>query len=256
MSYKILILDIETSPNVAHVWRFFKTNVGANQVIEHSTILSYAAKWLEEDEIVFEWTKDQTEKSLLKKLNKVLHQADMVVAHNGAQFDCPKIRGRSLVHNIKPAKPYKEIDTVKVARKEFGFESNSLEYLAKVLGCTPKTKHKNFPGHELWIECLKNNPAAWAEMKEYNINDVTTLEEVYLKMRPYIRYHPNVAVYMENDEITCPKCGSTANVKEGFAYTHTGKYQQYSCKSCGGWHRGRFTEYPAEKRAVLTTNSA
>ena len=33
MPPKILILDVETFPNTAYVWRFFKENIGAKQVI-------------------------------------------------------------------------------------------------------------------------------------------------------------------------------------------------------------------------------
>ncbi len=254
---KILLLDIETAPNVAHVWRFFKENIGANQVLEHSSMLSYAAKWIGTDKVFYQDTQHQNEKNMLKSVNKLLDQADCVVAHNGRGFDMPKIRGRSLTYNLPLPSPYKEIDTYLIARREFGFDSNSLEYIAKVMGCkNQKKRHNKFPGHEMWVECLKNNPEAWAEMKKYNIGDIDVLEEVYLMVRPYARNHPNFGVFLESDKRVCPKCGSENVHKDGFAYTMVGKYQQYECGDCGGWLRDRFTVFPKEKRKVLAVNVA
>jgi hypothetical protein len=47
-----------------------------------------------------------------------------------------------------------------------------------------KKRHAKFPGFELWRECLAGNHEAWDEMREYNIDDVLSLEELYLVMRP------------------------------------------------------------------------
>jgi len=244
MKAKILILDIETFPNVAHVWKFYKENVGAKQVLEHSTIASFAYKWLDDEAIFYEDTQHQSEKNVLRKLLAVLDSADIVVAHNGAKFDLPTIQGRALVVGLKPPSPYKIVDTLLVARYEFNFPANNLEYLAILLECAPKLAHKKFPGFELWSECLKGNAEAWAEMKTYNIQDVKTLEEVYLKMLPYMRRHPSVSINTSEDDtsISCPKCGSHHIQRRGFTYTNTGKYQRFICGSCGGWARTRYTE--------------
>lgn len=253
---QVLLLDIETAPSIAYVWRFFKENISPKQVLEHCSMLSFGAKWLGSDKLIYFDTRRRSERALLKKMNALLMKADAIIAHNGTNFDMPKIRGRSLVYGLTPPSPYKEIDTCRIARREFGFDANSLEYLAKVLGCTEKSSHKKFPGFELWAECMKGNEEAWDEMQDYCLQDVETLEEVYLKVRPYARQHPNVAVYAENSGITCPKCGSEHNQKQGYVYTNVGKYQKYQCQAdgCMSWHRGRFTEYPKGKRAALTVN--
>lgn len=252
---KILILDVETFPNTAYVWRFFKENIGAKQVLEYSTLASFAYKWLDQDVVWYEDTQHQTEKSLVKHLLAVLDDADIVVAHNGAKFDLPTIQGRALVLGLKPPSPYKIVDTLLVARYEFNFPANSLEHLAILLGVEKKGGHAKFPGFELWQECMRNNPEAWEEMKIYNKQDVSTLEEVYLKMRPFMKRHPNVAVYEEADKIMCPKCGSNHIQSRGYVTTNVGKYKKFQCQTCGGWSRTRFSEYPKEIKHALLTNT-
>lgn len=251
----IYIIDIETAPKVAYVWRFFKEMIGAKQVLDHGHIMSFAAKKLGSDEIIYVENRKDDDKYITQELISVLDDADIVVAHNGDKFDLPTINGRALVHGLKPPSPYKTIDTLKVAHKEFKFERNNLEYLAQVLGCAPKGGHAKFPGFELWLECLRQNDEAWAEMKEYNIQDVLTLEEVYLKMRPWIRNHPNVGVLEENAAHTCPKCGSKHLVSRGYTTTSVGKFQRYRCSDCGGWSRARYTVYPKDKRQALLVNA-
>lgn len=248
---RILILDCETFPNTAYVWRFFKENVGAKQVIDYSTLASYSYKWLGEEEVFYDDTRDKDEKVLLKGLIDVLNEADFVVAHNGAKFDLPTIQGRAMVHGYHPPSPFKIIDTLLVARYEFNFPSNSLEHLAIILGLPKKDGHEKFPGFELWDQCMKNNLEAWDEMEKYNIQDVLTLEAIYLRMRPYMRRHPNIAVEVEEEKVLCPKCGSDHIQWRGYVTTNVSKYKRFQCQDCGGWARTRFNEYPKEKRHAL-----
>ena len=255
MEPKILILDIETAPNLAYVWGFFKEFVAPKQVLEDCSILSWSAKWLGHTKFFYEDVSKDTEVDILSKLVDLLDEADMVVGHNLKKFDMPKIRGRCLVNGLDVPSPYKEIDTYQTARRAFGFDRNTLEELARILGVAPKSDHKKFPGFELWYQCLVNNPEAWKEMRKYNMQDVLVTEQVYLNIRPYITNHPNIGVLLESEEIVCPKCGSEHNQRRGYAYTSTGKYQQYQCQTCGGWHRSRNTEYPVELRKNLTVNA-
>jgi RNase_H superfamily len=252
---KILILDVETFPNTAYVWRFYKENVGAKQVLEYSTLASFAYKWLGDDAIYYEDTHHQSEKSMVKKLLKVLDEADLVVAHNGAKFDLPTIQGRAMVLGLTPPSPYKIVDTLLAARYEFNFPANNLEHLAILLQVDKKGGHEKFPGFLLWQECMKNNPEAWEEMKIYNKLDVEVLEQVYLKMRPFMKRHPNVAVFNENEKVACPKCGSFHIHSRGYVYTNVGKYRKFQCQGCGGWSRTRYTEFPKEKAHALLVNT-
>lgn len=249
---KILIVDCETSPNVAYVWRFWKQNISPKQVLEHTDIMSFAAKWLGSGEIFYEENRNNDDRRVVSRLCELLDEADMAVAHNGANFDFKQIRARALVNGIKPPSPFKVIDTYKIAKKEFGFASNSLEYLSGILDLkTKKGGHKKFPGFDLWVECLKGNDEAWAEMKEYNIRDIIALEELYLRFRPWATNHPSVSVYSDVEAPVCPKCGGKHLQYRGFAYTSTAKYHRLQCQTCGGWSRTRYTLLEKNENLVV-----
>ena len=59
---RILVLDIETSYLEARVWGLWNNNVALNQIIKDWSILSFAAKWLDEDEIFYMDTRDKEDK--------------------------------------------------------------------------------------------------------------------------------------------------------------------------------------------------
>lgn len=238
---KILIIDVETAPNIAYVWGAWKQNVGYKQMIESTYLMSFAAKWLDSEEVIYAENRNDDERELVGMCIELLDEADVVIAHNATKFDIPVIQGRAAVLGFTPPSPFKIIDTLTVAKKHFRFPMNSLAYLTEIFNCAPKLTHGKFPGFELWLQCLKQNDEAWEEMRTYNIRDVISLEELYLKMRPWIQPHPNVANELENEEHACPKCGSTHVHKRGFYYTQVMKYQRFKCMSCGAWSRERFT---------------
>jgi hypothetical protein len=250
---KVLILDIETTPNLAFVWRAWKQNIGYNQFVQHSNIMCYAAKWYGNDRIFTKNTYSSSEERVVGSLLGLLDAADIVVTHNGKKFDLPVIRSRAVELGFKPFSPIKQVDTCLIAKALFNFELNKLAYIAKYLGVAEKSEHKKFPGFELWAECLKFNPEAWDEMVAYNIQDIITLEQVYEKLLPWMDQHPNIMV--DNpDNPACPKCGGALQ-RRGFYFTNVSKYQRYRCKSCGGWARSRYTENTLEERQMIMANA-
>lgn len=253
---KKLFLDIETAPRVAYVWSFFKANISPKQVLEHGRILSYSAVWDDEDRIINSYNHDEDDTPIVCELIKLLDSADIVIGHNLDKFDRGVINGQAAIAGIHPPSPYKVVDTYKVAKKEFNFPSNSLEYLSNVFNLNYKKKdHAKYPGWSLWIECLKGNKEAINEMMEYNDHDTLAVRELYYKMLPYIRNHPNVGVYMESDKPVCPACGSHHIHYRGYTNTNVGKYRKYQCQECGHWSRTRKTEYPKEKASSLLVNA-
>lgn len=257
---RIATLDIETSPILAFVWSLWKQNVGLNQIHTDWSVLSFSYKWLSEKRVIHHNTggrganRVRDDKALMRKLWDVLDEADIIIAQNGVSFDCKKINARFIELDMPPPSPFKVVDTMLEARRIAKFTSNRLAWLSDVLTDTPKSEHKKFPGFELWRECLADNPEAWKEMRKYNDIDIRATEKVYLKLRPYIVGHPNVASYDGDDTRRCPKCGSENLQSRGVALTQSGEYKRYQCKSCKGWARGRYTQNSRDKRRALLSN--
>lgn len=230
---KILLLDIETSPNVAHVWGIWQQNVGINQLMESSYVLCWAAKWLGEDEIIFDSVHVSKPKKMLQRIHDLISEADAVVHYNGTKFDMPTLNKEFLLHNMNPPAPYKQIDLLRQVRSQFRFPSNKLDYVAKRLDLGKKTSHE---GHELWVKCMNKDKDAWFRMEEYNKQDVILLEKLYIRLLPWIKSHPN-----HNHQSTghvCPTCGGTHLQKRGVAVTATSTYQRFQCRGCGSWSQG------------------
>ena len=257
---RIVTLDIETCPIEAYTWGLWDQNIGLEQIHVEWSILSFSAKWLDQKQVIYKDTsgkgvaKVRDDSDLLKELWKILDEADIVIAQNGQSFDMKKINARMLMAGMGPYSPVKVIDTKLAAQKHFSFTSNKLDWLSGHLTATKKLHHKAFPGFELWVECLKDNPKAWAEMKAYNCQDTVATEELYLKLRPWIEGHPNVAAYDPLEALMCPKCGSQKVQKRGKTCTQTGEFHRFYCNSCKGWSRSRYTLNTKNKRAHLLGN--
>lgn len=248
---KIATMDIENFPMLSYHWGMFKQFISPIQVVEHTTLMSYCFKWLDSPHVFYDdnrgmGRKMRNDNRLLKGLHRILDGVDMHVAQNGERFDLPKIRARMAVEGYAPLKPTKVMDTLLQNKKHFGFASNSLDFMSNVLDLSnKKKKHGAFPGFELWLECLQDNPDAWNECKDYNIRDVVATEEMYLRLRGWYNGGHNVAVFNDYDptegeaEHHCDKCGSPDTVKDGKYRTKVGVYQAYRCNSCNGWSRGR-----------------
>lgn len=235
---KLLLLDIETAPNVVHVWGLWQQNVAINQILDAGYVMCWSAKWIGSDEIFFDSVHRSGTKRMLKGIHSLLEEADAVIHYNGARFDIPTLNKEFILQGMLPPSTYKQIDLLKTARAQFKFPSNKLDYVAKVLKVGQKVKHA---GHDLWIRCLNGDDEAWKEMEEYNINDVTILEGVYYKLLPWIKNHPNHGIY-NNIEEACPNCGGTHLHRRGFSFTAMGKYQRFQCNTCGTWSRSKKSE--------------
>jgi len=252
----ILLLDIETAPILAYVWARWKQNVAMNQVAEDWQILTWAAKWLGDNEVftdtAFDGDDVNDDAEMLWGLHSLMDEADIVVAHNGNRFDIPRINARFIKAGLAPPSPYKKVDTLREAKKTFAFTSNRLDDLGEFLGVGRKI---DTGGFDLWVRCLQGDAAAWDKMLKYNIQDVKLLEKVYDALLPWMPNHPNIGVYVDDEAPVCPKCGSAHLQLRGFAYTQVGKYQRYQCMDCTGWSRGRFTVQDLEKRQGLLNNA-
>jgi len=253
---KILVFDIETSPLKAYIWQHsvYGGNVSEKQVLSEWFMLTWSAKWLFDDEIMSEGLTGkealaEDDSRIVKKFWELLNTADVVIAHNGDRFDVPNLNTRFIVNNLPPTIPYQSIDTVKVARRQFGFTHNNLNALARVFGFDVKLD----TDFDLWKRCVDGDDEALRYMEEYNRGDVRLLESVYLKLRPWIRPHINIGVYLDEGSEVCPNCGHTEVtwLPDKFYYTNTNKYPMFRCDDCGAFGRSRYGGMDKEKRKTL-----
>lgn len=236
MKPKVLFFDIETAPNLAYVWGKYEQDVIAFEAEWY--LLSVAYKWMGDDEIhcITIQGKNGDDRKLAKKLRDLFDKADIVIAHNGDAFDIKKARARFAFHGLKPPSHFATVDTYKVAKRYFNFNSNKLNDLGKYLKVGQKVKHTGF---DLWLGCMNDNRASWELLKEYNKQDVALLERVYNKLLPWMDRHPNMALL--NDRKGCPKCGSSSVHKDGVRANSTTLQQQWRCKSCKGYYLTRLS---------------
>jgi predicted RNA-binding Zn-ribbon protein involved in translation (DUF1610 family) len=111
------------------------------------------------------------------------------------------------------------------------FSSNKQDYLTKQLGLTRKVEHE---GWGMWIKCWNGEQEALDNMLFYNKGDIMGLEELYMRVRPYIKSHPNMNLFVEGDGNACPNCGSTKiGWMDKFYVTSVNKYSTFRCNDCG-----------------------
>ena len=87
---------------------------------------------------------------------------------------------------------------------------------------------------------MNGNRESWKMMEKYNRQDTVLTEALYDKLMPWITNHPVRALYDGVNTLQC-RCGAGPDnlIRQGYAYTNVSKFQQYSCKKCGSWFRGR-----------------
>ena len=221
------------------VWDFGKQYVPPTNLVKDEDnkqrvwhVLSWAAKWLYDDNVMSDIVTpkesiNRDDSRVLNSIWKILDEADIVIAHNGDRFDLRKLNARFILNDMPPPSPYKSIDTLKIARKEFAFSSNKQDFLTKTFGLAEKLK----TDFQLWIDCMNGDKKALDNMLNYNERDVVGLEQVYLKLRPYIKNHPNLGVLM--DENVCPSCGSKSIKASNATYfTSSNEFPVYRCSGC------------------------
>lgn len=255
---KILVFDIETAPMEVFVWRLGKNVIDHSNVVKDWCILSWAAKWLFDDAIMSmkisgEDAIKRDDSSILKQLWHLLNEADIIVAHNANGFDVPRLNARFINAYFVPPSPFRVIDTYREVKKISWPSSYSLDYLTHFLDLREK---KTKVGFDLWVRSVNGDDSALEEMLRYNEQDVFALEELYLVLRPWIRSHPAIGLYLESDEPVCPACASSDLIWKGFYYTPAGKYESFRCSDCGAIGRSRYNAYDKNKRKTLCISTA
>ena len=234
---KVLVLDVETLPILGYTWDVWNTNINPAGVKKDWCILSWSAKWLNDDKMMSDVLTPseavaRDDSRLVASFWKLLDDSDIIISHNGRRFDIRKLNTRFWKNKMHPPSSYKVIDTLSAAKGVFGLTYNSQSFIAKFLGIQEKLD----TDLALWISCDDGDRKSLSYMREYNENDVDMLEQIYLEIRAWIPNHPNMRVY-GNLSGACPVCLSSDYREIGLYTSSTNRYKEYRCNSCGSiWH--------------------
>ena len=234
MTAKVLFYDIETAPCQGFTWGMYEQNV--IDLVHSWYILSIAYKWKGDKKVTVKALPDYHQKDpeddsgLVKDIWKLFDAADVLVAHNGIKFDTRKCQSRFIKHGLLPPSPYKQIDTLKIARKHFAFVSNKLDDLGAYLGIGRKLPHT---GWALWRGCMSGDSASWKTMRRYNAHDVELLEAIYDRLAPWESNHINLTLF--GDRPGCPCCQSPKVQRRGFNVALSRRTERWHCQGCGHW---------------------
>lgn len=233
---KRLFFDIETSPNIGLFWEAgYKKNIDSSNIIKERAIICICYKWEEEREVYsLQWDAKQNDKAMLFKFIEVANVATELVGHNGDKFDLAWIRTRCLFHGIPMFPRYTTIDTLKIARSTFKFNSNKLNYIADYLGFGQKIKTT----FGLWKDIVLNkNKKAMEDMIKYCKKDVILLEKVFVALYKHTENKTHYGVIFGGNRGTCPECGSDDLMRSNVRVMASGiRKIQYKCRTCHKFH--------------------
>lgn len=233
-SPRVILIDIETRPSSGYAWGMWEQNI--IEQIEPWALLCFAYKELGSKKVYsvsrLDFPRDKTDESITRAAWEVLNSADVIIGHNLDSFDNRKLKAKFVEYGLKPPKPYKTIDTKKIAKAQFAFDSNSLNYLGEYLGLGSKM---DTGGWKLWKRCMAGERAAYKEMIAYNVQDVILLEKLYEILAPWHPNHPNLALY--EGRPGCPVCRSPKVQSRGVQILKSSIKARFQCQApdCGHW---------------------
>lgn len=241
---RIVLFDVESAPNTCYTWGLHNQFIAVNQIKNPQRVMSWAAKVYGEKEMHYaDETQRGGHKAMVKKLHSFLSDAHGIVSYNGVGFDNKMINAEFVKYGLSRLAPTKQIDLLKVVKKNFRFPSNKLQYVSKALGIGQKVQHQGF---DLWVGCMEGDPKCWKKLEEYNKGDVLLLERLYDKLQPWLSNGPSHSLMSEAR--VCPECGSKHLQERGYRYTKTGKYKRLQCIPLGHWSSERVSTVDKDKR--------
>ena len=240
---KIILWDIETAHNITATFGMYNVNIPYQGILEEGYMICGAWKELGKSQVHAVSVMDDPKRfkknpnddyHVVKSLHKLLSGADAIIAHYGDNFDIKYLNTRIAYHGLTPLPDIVQIDTYKMCKAKFKFNCNRLDYVGHYLGVGRKIK----TDINLWLDCREGKESAIKKMVKYNKQDVRLLEDVYLKLKPFLPAKVNMNLF-GNTKDKCPGCGSYNLQRRGFRRTRKSIFQRYQCNDCGSWCSGK-----------------
>lgn len=241
---RILILDVERIPGITQQYWWDRGDL-KNRYVHYETITRQprttlmCAKWYDSDEIIrlAEWDKGGR-KTFLKRIHKLMAEADIIVGHNVDNADVPWLKGDLHIEaGLPPLPPFKTVDTLKVLRKEFksGAPFKGLDAFCQVVGIPAKTDRYDRDAME---RAVNGSIEDRERLTDYCAGDVIATQGLYDWERPHIRNHPALFMDGESSMNTCNRCGASETLPNAKRYVaNVLTYTMLKCANCKGYRR-------------------
>ena len=252
VSARVVTLDIERIPGRARVkhrgltiegefWDLggWKHTIGrrihADDVLEWPRTICAAWKWYDQADVEFaaEWEVGGYD-GFMRAVWDVFNDADLIIGHNADRFDARHLTGGWAEMGLPAPSPYKVVDTLKIARGTFAYESNTLDALNRRLGIDAKTDKYDA---RIARAAVNGDKEAQARIEGYNRGDIIASEALFDRLRPYAKGIPHLGMWTD-DELACPSCGSTMTATGKTVHANVQKYEHLTCPNCGAHARG------------------
>ena len=258
---KVLLYDLETSMIKGYFWGLWQQNISIDAIVEDWYVICWSAKWLGTDTMLNSSVHDfpavpyrQNEGDVIRKLWKLVDEADILIAFNGKRFDRKKMNAKFLEYGLPEPSPYKIIDPMLIVKSNFALTSNKMDFVAKYVADNEEGKLKT--GLQLWLDCMNDKVEALDRMQVYCDEDINVLERVYMAVRHWDKNSPNMALYYDGDEARCNSCGSTdlSPIEGKLAHTNVSTFSLVRCNGCQKILKERINLVSKGKRKSLMMN--
>ena len=236
---KILVFDIERMKGQANIefWDlgdYKNRRIHKDDVVEWPRTICVAWNWYGDSKIEFASEWGDGKQGMLERVWEAVDKADIVVGHNIVGFDLKKLNTEWRDAGFMAPSPYKTVDTLKEARKQFGDESKTLDALCERLGVAGKTDKYDV---EVARGALDGDRLSQLKIQAYNEGDIFATLNLYDRLRGWMPNHPHMGE-LDGETLKCNQCASTDLSRNGTYLAVQIRYIQYRCNTCGANLRG------------------
>lgn len=249
---RILILDVErVMPRYEiRTWsRKFDRYLGYDELTQDVRTSLVCWNWYDEDEIhsAAEWDKGGRN-AFLKRVHRVMEQADIIVGHNSlnadepwllADFTIPRLGAPNVntFTRLPELPPYKSVDTLRVlkSKRYRGIDFKALDAITQIVGIPSKTDKYDF---RVMDAAIAGDTEARQRLTAYCKGDVAATKFLYDWERPGIANHPHLFVDGTGAWVICNRCGSSETLRTAKRYmANVQSYEMLRCATCTGYRR-------------------
>lgn len=185
----ILYIDLEVSKSMVFNYglKVPSKYINPDDLFHERYIICWAASYVGNSKVWSECVTTEEaqawdDKRILGRLQELMSSADIIAGHNVMSFDIKHANARFLLNGLEPVINKKALDTLKIARSKFAFESNRLDYISQRLGFRGKDDIR----HSDWLKIVTTgDEATLKKVNKYCKGDVSNGKKVLEMLMKY-----------------------------------------------------------------------